>query len=89
MFKVTCQIIEILPEEVGRSDRGDWVRRSIIVQYGDEWPRKLCITATNEGNAAILGALRQGEMRTIGVAFSSREREGRWFTDCRFVRLYE
>lgn len=87
MAKLTAHVLQVLPEECGSGTKGDWVRRSVIVEHGEEYPRKLCITAFSQEKADILGSLIVGALHQFMITFESREHEGRWFTDCKFVRL--
>lgn len=87
MALLTCHVLQVLTEESGSGTRGDWVRRSVIVEHGEEYPRKLCVTAYSQEKADILATLSPGQLLQMHITFESREHEGRWFTDCRFVRL--
>ena len=87
MALLTCHVLQVLEEESGSGARGDWVRRSVIVEIGDEYPRKLCVTAYSQEKADVLARLILGQLVQMHVTFESREHEGRWFTDCRFVRI--
>lgn len=87
MALLTAHVLNVLPEECGSGTKGDWVRRSVIVEHGDEYPRKLCITAFSREKADILGDLKVGVIYRFMITFESREHEGKWYTDCKFVRL--
>lgn len=87
MALLTCHVLQVLTEESGSGTRGDWVRRSVIVEHGEDYPRKLCITAYSQERADVLAALTPGQLVQMHITFESREHEGRWFTDCRFVRI--
>lgn len=87
MALLTCHVLQVLTEESGSGTRGDWVRRSVIVECGEEYPRKLCVTAYSQEKADILEKLYPGQLVQMHITFESREYEGRWYTDCRFVRL--
>ena len=87
MALLTCHVLQVLQEESGSGTRGDWVRRSVIVEHGEEYPRKLCGTAFSQEKADILAALTPGLLVQMHITFESREHDGRWYTDCRFVRM--
>lgn len=87
MALLTCHVLQVLTEECGSGTRGDWVRRSVIVEHGEDYPRKLCVTAYTQEKADMLGALTPGLLVRMSIAFESREYDGRWYTDCRFIRL--
>ena len=88
MALLVCHVLQVLQEESGSGTRGDWVRRSVIVEHGEEYPRKLCVTAFSQEKADILPDLTPGLLDQMHVAFESREHNGRWFTDCRFVHMF-
>ena len=87
MALLTCHVLQVLQEECGSGTRGEWVRRSVIVEHGEEYPRKLCVTAYSQEKADMLAELKPGELVQMHVAFESREYEGRWYTDCRLIWL--
>ena len=86
-LKLIGHVVAILPEEAGSSAKGDWVRRTFVIEYGDEYPRKCAITATDEQRVAQVASLQVGQLVWCTVSISSREYEGRWFTDVRLVRF--
>lgn len=87
MHVITGKVLALTDKVEGQNERGDWARRSIIVEYGDEYPRKVCITAGNAERIATIESLELGKYYAFGVVFESREVNGNWFTDIRFVRL--
>lgn len=87
MHVITGKVLALTDKVEGQSQRGDWARRSVIVEYGDEYPRKVCITAGSEDRIATIESLELGKYYAFGVVFESRETNGNWFTDIRFVRL--
>lgn len=87
MALLTCHVLQVLTEEYGSGTRGNWVRRSVIVEHGEDYPRKLCVTAFSQEKADILGTLTPGLLVRMSITFESREYDGRWYTDCRFIRL--
>lgn len=87
MANIFCTVVKVLDEECGSGTRGDWVRRSIIVEHGEEYPRLLCVTAYSQEKCDTLAALSIGQHVQLSIVFESREYEGRWFTDVRLVRV--
>ena len=86
-LKLLGRVVAILPEEAGESAKGEWVRRTFVVEYGDEYPRKCALTATDEQRVAQVGNLQIGQLVWCTISVSSREYNGRWFTDVRLVRF--
>ena len=86
-LKLIGHVVAILPEEAGNSVRGEWVRRTFVIEYGDEYPRKCAITAVGDQRVAQVGSLQIGQLIWCTVSVSSREYEGRWFTEIRLVRF--
>lgn len=87
MHVINGKVLALTDKIEGVSERGEWVRRSVIVEYGDEYPRKVCITANNDERVATLESLELGKYYAFGVVFVSREIDDVWFTDVRFIRL--
>lgn len=87
MHVINGKVLALTDKVEGVSERGEWVRRSVIVEYGDEFPRKVCITANNAERVATLESLELGKYYAFGVVFDSREVGSVWFTDVRLIRL--
>ena len=87
MHVITGKVLALTDKVEGQNANGEWVRRSVIVEYGDDYPRKVCITAGNEQRIAILESLELGKYYAFGVVFESRDVNYNWFTDIRFIRL--
>lgn len=87
MHVINGKVLALTDKVEGVSERGEWVRRSVIVEYGDEYPRKVAITANNAERVAVLESLELGKYYAFGVVFDSREVGSVWFTDVRFIRL--
>ncbi len=80
------KIIKKLDISKGTTTRGDWQKQEFIVEYGDKFPKNVCITAW----ADKVEELKKFEIGSIVKLFlnaESREYNNRWYTDLRFWKI--
>ncbi|MBO6575071.1 MAG: DUF3127 domain-containing protein [Rhodothermales bacterium] len=84
-LKLTGTVDQILEEQSGTSQRGQWRKQDFVLEIPGEYPRKVCITVWGDNIDRF--ALKQGERVTASIDLSSREYNGRWYTDVKAWRL--
>lgn len=78
-MELSGKIIDILPTQEGEGKNGSWKKQSVIIEHGDKFPRKLCVT--------LWGELATQEKSCVGkeieasLDLESRENNGRWYTE--------
>lgn len=78
-MELTGKIIDILPAQEGEGKNGTWKKQNVIIEHGDKFPRKVCVT--------LWGELATQEKSCIGkeieasLDLESRENNGRWYTE--------
>lgn len=79
-MEINGKLILLLPAQSGTGKNGPWKKNDFVIETSDKFPKKVCISAWNELSDQV-------EKITIGtdlkVSFdvSSREYNGRWYTD--------
>lgn len=78
-FEITGTVHKILVLESGTSGKGYWQKQSFIIKTHDSYPKEVCITAW--GDKCDLIPTKTGIDITVHVNPSSREANGRWYTE--------
>lgn len=79
-MEVIGTVKELLPVQSGEGANGAWRKQQIVIEYGDKYPRTVCVDVWGElipeDPAALVGA-------TVEAACNveSRHNNGRWYTD--------
>jgi hypothetical protein len=77
---ITGRIVQVLQEQGGEGKNGKWAKCDFVIETQEKYPKKVCLTAWND----LIGTVRAFPLETeIKVSFdiSSREYNGRWYTD--------
>lgn len=79
--QINGKIIQHLPTQEGDSQRGHWMRGGFVVEYGEEYPRKVAFTLFGEEKVNIVRSFPVGTMVTVKYNPESREFNEKWYTD--------
>ncbi len=86
-FSITGKIIQILPETGGVSKQGkEWKKCEFIMEYGDQYPKKVCITTMGEA-ATSLQYYKVNDEVTAHFSPESREYLGKWYSEYKAWKL--
>ncbi|MCQ2142822.1 MAG: DUF3127 domain-containing protein [Bacteroidales bacterium] len=87
-LELECKIVRLLPETRGTSARGAWAKQEFIVEYQDgKFPTQVVFNVWGEEAVADLQKFKVGDQVKASLRPSSREFNGRWYTDIRVWRL--
>lgn len=76
---------QILPLESGEGKNGQWKKQIFVISFMDgNYPKDLAITAMNDKTSLVP---KQGQSVTVDFNMSSREYNGRWYTDCQLWKI--
>ncbi|MDF7821870.1 DUF3127 domain-containing protein [Runella sp. MFBS21] len=78
-MELAGKIIDILPSQEGEGKNGTWKKQLVIIENGDKFPRKVCITLW--GDLAIQEKSCIGKEVEASINLESQENNGRWYTD--------
>jgi hypothetical protein len=84
-MQVKAKLIQLLPLQTGNGKNGEWKKQDIIVETGDKFPKKICVSVW--GDKIEASKLKVGNMLTIDFDVESREYNSRWYTDVKAWRI--
>ncbi len=86
-FKVKGKILQILPEQRGTSQRGEWKKQDFVIETADDqFPRKICFTLFNDKTSALENIKPNMEVE-VSFSIESREYNQKWFTNVNAFRI--
>lgn len=87
-LELECKLVRKLAVQNGSSARGTWSKQDFIVEYQDgRFPVQLCMNVWGDEKVKDFENFQVGDLLKIGFALSSREFNGRWYTDIRAYRI--
>lgn len=82
------RIVRKLNVQSGTSSRGPWEKQEFIVEYQEgNFPTQVCMNVWGSEKVKDLGRFQVGDKVRISFNLSSREFQGRWYTDVRAWRI--
>ena len=82
------RITRKLPVQQGTSARGAWAKQEFIFEYQEgNFPSQICMNVWGEDKVRDLEKYQVGDKVKISFNLSSREYNGRWYTDVRAWRI--
>ena len=82
------RIARKLPVQQGTSARGAWAKQEFIFEYQEgNFPSQICRNVWGEDKVRDLDKYQVGDKVKIAFNLSSREYNGRWYTDVRAWRI--
>lgn len=87
MQTINGKFVQNLPKTSGESQRGPWVRGGFVIEYGEEYPRKVAFTSFGEERVAQHQAIPAGTPVQVKYAPESREFNDKWYTDLRVISI--
>ena len=84
-MELTGKIIQILPEQSGKSARGPWRKQEYILETDGQYPKKVCFMAW--GDKIDEFKIKEGEEVIVSINIESREYNGRWYTDVKAWKI--
>lgn len=85
-LEVSGQIIKLMPEQSGESQRGPWKKQDMIIETNEQYPKKIAITCWGE-KVDEIQKLQAGAQIKVSINIESREYNDRWYTDIRAWRI--
>jgi len=85
-LELSGQVVKLLPEQSGQSQRGPWKKRDFILETNEQYPKKVAITCWGE-KVDEISSLNPGTPVTVGINIESREYNDRWYTDIKAWRI--
>lgn len=86
-MKQYAKVYGLTDIECGRSDNGDWERRSLIIETLTTNPQLVAIEFFGKKKVATLQGVQRGMFVEVVFSITSREYEGKWFTRCEGISV--
>ncbi len=87
-LEIEGKIITKLPVQNGTSARGPWSKQEFVIEYQDgNYPTQICMNVWGEDKVKDLEKFQAGETVKVSFNLSSREYNGRWYSDIRAWRI--
>jgi hypothetical protein len=84
---ISGKLFQVLPEQSGEGKNGRWVKCDFVIDLPNEkYPKKVCITAWSEQVETVKN-LSVGTDLKVSFDISSREYNGRWYTDVKAWKI--
>jgi hypothetical protein len=78
---ITGRLIQVLQEQGGEGKNGNkWAKCDFVIETQEKYPKKVCLTAWNDLIGTVKGLPMESEVK-VSFDISSREYNGRWYTD--------
>ena len=82
------RIVRKLNVQTGTSARGAWSKQEFIFEYKEgNFPAQVCMNVWGEDKVKELDRIQVGDQVKVSFNLSSREYNGRWYTDVRAWRI--
>ena len=82
------RIARKLNVQTGTSARGAWAKQEFILEYQEgNFPTQVCLNVWGDDKVRELDKYQVGDKVKISFNLSSRESNGRWYTDVRAWRI--
>lgn len=87
-LEIEGRLVRKMDVQSGRSARGDWSKQEFIVEYQEgNFPSSVCFSVWGADKVRDLERFQPGEEVRVSFNASSREFNGRWYTDLRAWRI--
>ena len=87
-LEIEGRIARKLNVQTGTSSRGAWSKQEFVIEYQEgSFPTQLCMNVWGDDKVRDLEKYQVGDKVKISFNLSSREYNGRWYTDVRAWRI--
>lgn len=87
-MEIEGRLIQKLGIQSGKSARGDWAKQEFVIEYQDgNFPTKACFSVWGTDKVKDLEHFQINDQIKVSFNVSSREYNGKWYTDLRAWRI--
>ena len=87
-MEIEGRLIQKLGIQSGKSARGDWAKQEFVIEYQDgNFPTKACFSVWGQDKVQDLERFQINDEIKVEFNVSSREYNGKWYTDLRAWRI--
>ena len=85
-MEITGKVVRLGGLTEGTSAKGPWRKQDLIIETDEQYPKTVCLTCwTNQINE--IQGMTPGQLIKAQIDISSREFNGKWYTDVRVWRF--
>ena len=85
-MEITGKVVRLGGLTEGTSARGPWRKQDLIIETDEQYPKTVCLTCwTNQ--IEEIQSMTPGQLIKAQIDISSREFNGKWYTDVRVWRF--
>ena len=85
-MEITGKVVRLGGLTEGTSARGPWRKQDLIIETDEQYPRTVCLTCWTNQIDEIQNMV-PGQLVKAQIDISSREFNGKWYTDVRVWRF--
>lgn len=78
--QITGKLIQMPYPETGQGKNGEWIKQLFIIETDGQYPEQVALTVWKDTAKAIAN-VKVGSMLKVHFSPSSREFNGKWYTD--------
>lgn len=82
-MEIIGTVVKVLPEQTGAGKKGEWKKQDIILEYGDKFPTKVCVSLWGDK----VGTVQKNTKVTVSINLESREYNNRWYTEVKAWKI--
>ena len=87
-MEIEGRLIQKLGIQSGKSARGDWAKQEFVIEFQEgNFPSKACFGVWGADKVKDLEKYQPGDQIKVAFNVSSREFNGKWYTDLRAWRI--
>ena len=87
-MEIEGTLIQKLAVQSGKSARGDWAKQDFVIEYQEgNFPTKACFNVWGADKVKELEQFQIGDKIKLSFNVSSREYNGKWYTDLNAYRV--
>jgi hypothetical protein len=79
-LEITGKLTTLLEPQTGNGRNGTWTKRDFVIETTENYPKQICFAVWGD-KVAELNSFQIGESLKISFDPSSREFNGRWYTE--------
>ena len=88
-MEIEGTLIQKLAVQSGKSARGDWAKQDFVIEYQEgNFPTKACFNVWGADKVKELEQFQIGDKIKLSFNVSSREYNGKWYTDLRAAKSF-
>lgn len=81
-----ARVISVSEVATGQGTNGEWKKQTFVVDTGGQYPKQICFTAMGK-TVDYSSNLKTGQMVDVDFDISSREYNGKWYTDAKAFKI--